>query len=87
MGEDSCMSAKGQVKEGVDEMILSALTSEPQRTAIIQRKCGCEGKTTIENHLHRLSVKGKIVREKVQSSGPHRYVFKWRLRDADQSTA
>ena len=87
MGEDTGMSAKGQIKEGVDEMILSALTSEPQRTAIIQRKCGCEGKTTIENHLHRLSVKGKIVREKVQSSGPHKYVFEWRLRDADQSTA
>ncbi len=80
------MSAKGQVKEGVDEMILSALTHELQSTTIIKRKCGREVGTTIENHLHKLCAKGKIVREKVPApTTPNGYKFLWRLHDASQS--
>jgi hypothetical protein len=79
------MSAKGQVKEGVDEMILSALTPELQSTTIVKRKCGWECGTTIENHLHQLGAKGKIIREKVPSPTPSGYKFLWRLRDAGQS--
>ena len=73
------MSAKGQVKPGIEEMILTVLTGEPQRTVIIQRKCGHEYKTTIENHLHRLGAKGRIVREKVPVNGRLGYRYEWRL--------
>jgi predicted transcriptional regulator len=80
------MSAKGQIKDGVDEMILSALTHELQSTTIIKRKCGYAVGTTVENHLHRLSVKGNIVREKAPSpTTPSGYKFLWRLHDASQS--
>ncbi len=82
------MSAKGQVKVGVDEMILSALTHEQQSTTSIKHKCGREVGTTIENHLHQLGAKGRIIREKVPSSTtPSGYKFVWRLHDASKSTA
>lgn len=77
------MSAKGQMKEGVDEMILSALTHEQQSTTTIKRKCDREVGTTIENHLHQLGAKGRIIREKVPSlTTPSGYKFVWRLHDA-----
>lgn len=82
------MSAKGQIKDGVDEMIFSALTHELQSTTIIKRKCGYAVGTTVENHLHRLGVKGKIVREKVPApTTPNGYKFLWRLHNANKPSA
>jgi predicted transcriptional regulator len=69
----------GRINLDHEQAVLKALTSTPQGTAAIVQQTGLY-RSIVTNNLHRLALRGRIVREKVQvRSSRNGYHFHWRL--------
>ena len=79
-GGNLIMPSKGQMKEGVDEAILTVLKKDRWiKTPTVARLCVGENKETVIDHLHRLAKRGKVLRTKRKAHGFRGWCFTWRL--------